>query len=78
VYGVGSSVGYTAGTGDVSLDPSYFDPYISDVRYRNNTLKTADSDGGPVGVNASYNDVENIVEGDTNPVNRAHGWTLMK
>lgn len=80
VYGQGASAGYTAGTGDVSFDPMYFDAAGSDMRYSNNTLKTADSAGGPVGTNGNYANVytSGIVEGDPGVTNRAHSWETLK
>ncbi|MCE5228827.1 hypothetical protein LLG95_04425 [bacterium] len=79
VYGAGASAGYTAGTGDISYDPRYFDATGSDMRYYNNTLKTADAVGGPIGTNAGYADViGGIVPGNPGVINRAHGWTVLK
>lgn len=80
VYGQGTSAGYTAGTGDIAFDPMYTNASASDVRYSNNTLKTADSAGAPVGTNASYADVyiSGIVPGEAGVINRAHGWTTLK
>lgn len=78
VYGAVDSAGYSMGTGDIAFNPMYFSAASADVRYSNNTLKTAASDGGPVGVNASYADIYNIVAGEEGVINRAHGWTTLK
>lgn len=77
--GTKAYIGYTAGTGDLSMDPMYFDIGAADLRYNNNTLKTGDSEGKPIGVNASYNDpFTGIIDGEEGVVNRAHGWTTLK
>lgn len=81
LYTLGSkdNVGYTPGPGCISFDPMYYDLAAGDFRYNNNTLKTAASDGGPVGVNAGYGDVvAGIVPGIDGVINRAHGWTTLK
>lgn len=80
VFGPGTSIGYTAGTGDVSYDPIYNDADNSDMRYSNNTLKSADSEGKPVGTNGDYGNLwENgIIPGSDYVINRASEWTTMK
>lgn len=80
VFGPGTSIGYTAGTGDVSYDPLYFDADNSDMRYSNNTLKSADSEGKPVGTNGGYGNLwdDGIIAGSDYVINRASGWTTMK
>lgn len=73
------SINYTPGTGDLSMDPMYEDYGSVDLRYKNNTLKTADDQGKPIGVNAGYGDVvAGIVPGTEGVINRAQGWTTLK
>lgn len=71
--------GYTPGAHDISYDPLYFDQANLDLRYSNNTLKTADSEGGAVGVNGGYADVVGgIIAGNPGVINAARYWTLVK
>lgn len=79
VFGAQTNQGYTAGTGDISFDPLYFDAANGDMRYYNNTLKTADTAGKPVGTNGDYSDVFNngIIAGTEGEINSAKNWVIM-
>ncbi|MCE5228826.1 hypothetical protein LLG95_04420 [bacterium] len=81
IYGALPNTGFSivSSTNDISYDPLYFDAMNGDMRYYNNTLKTADSVGGPIGTNGGYGDVYNgIIAGNPGVINRAHGWTVLK
>lgn len=79
VFGSQTSNGYTAGTGDISFDPLYFNATAGDMRYYNNTLKTADTEGKPVGTNGDYSDVwgQGIIAGPEGEINAARHWETM-
>ncbi|MEN6627457.1 MAG: InlB B-repeat-containing protein [Candidatus Sumerlaeia bacterium] len=57
-YGATASTdGFTTGPADLNLDPGYLYPEAGDVRYSNTTVKTGDVYGGPIGIDAGYDDV---------------------